>query len=203
MLVAIAVVALIVTSGGDSSDEDTTPTGSTSSSTTESTSSSTDETTTSTTEETTTSTTSTETPDGGTLTLGEPAELGTFEGSLSVTTTDIHPSRGGRFDDLPQGSQLVGVEFEIENVGGEKYTDAPANGAVLRDTSGKKVEPAFPSGGDCSSSGFATTVDLKPGESDAGCVAFTLERGQSAGEFSYTPDSGFADDTGTWSVSGG
>jgi len=140
------------------------------------------------------------TTEDGTPTIGAPISLETFETTLSATVTGYHVSRGGRFDEVPAGTELVGIELSIENTGSEAYVDSPGNGAKLITTAGVPLKPFFPVGGDCSGSGFSSSANVPPGATREGCIAFKLRAGQEGGEFEWTPNSGFADDSGRWAL---
>ena len=44
-------------------------------------------------------------------------------------------------------------------------------------------------------------MNIPPGATRSGCIAFKLMgAGQTADKFAFTPDSGYADDTGTWAL---
>ncbi len=138
------------------------------------------------------------TTDSGDPTVGAPIDLKTFDTTLTATVTDYRVVTGGQYDKVPAGGQLVGVELSLENTGGSTFSDSPGNGAALTLNDGTPVKPTFPTGGDCPSLDFSTSVDIPAGATRSGCIAFKLRAGQEAADFRYTPDSGFADDTGTW-----
>lgn len=147
-----------------------------------------------------TSTTEATTTEDGTPTVGAVITLKTFETTLDTTIISYHPSKGGRFDKLPAGGQQVGVELSIENTGSTAYVDSPGNGAKLITTAGVPLKPFFPVGGDCSGTGFSSSVNIPPGSKREGCIAFKLRAGQEAADFEWTPNSGFADDSGRWAL---
>ncbi len=151
------------------------------------------------TDRTTDTTAITTTTETGDPTIGAEVSLESFDTTLAVTVTDYHPVEVGRYDNVPDGATLVGVEMNIENVGSVKFGDSPGNGAKLLTTAGVPLNPDFPLEGDCPAD-FSTSVDLKPGESASGCIAFQLRTGQEGGEFEWTPDSGYAEDSARWAL---
>lgn len=175
-LLIVAGVLFLLLSGGDDSGD---PTGTDTSST---------------------STTQATTTEDGTPTIGAEMPLETFETTLNATITGYHPSEGGRFDKVPAGGQLVGVELSIENTGSDAYVDSPGNGAKLITAEGVPLKPFFPVDGDCSGTGFSSSVNIPPGATREGCIAFKLRAGQEGADFEWTPNSGFADDSGRWAL---
>jgi hypothetical protein len=184
-LIAVAVVVfLIVSGGGDDSGDDSTSTSAETSTTTG-------------TESTTTGETTTET---GEPTLGAPMELKTFDTTLTATVTDFHTGEVTNYDNIPAGGQLGVVEMSLENTGAKPYSDSPGNGASITLSDGQPLAPFFPVGGTCPADGFSSSVNIPPGATRSGCIAFKLRAGETADEFSFTPDSGYSDDTGTWTL---
>lgn len=171
-IVVIGVVAFLVLGGGDDSGGGTTDTTSTADTTTAS----------------------------GDPTIGAPIELKTFDTTLTATVTGYRVATGGQYDKVPAGGQLVGVDLSLENTGSAPYSDSPGNGAALTLTDGTPINPTFPLGGDCVSSDFSSSTAIPAGATRSGCLAFKLKAGQEAADFRFTPDSGYADDTGTWTL---
>lgn len=95
---------------------------------------------------------------------------------------------------------LVGVELKIDNVGKDTYGDSPGNGAKLITTAGVPLKPFYPVGGDCPGGDFASNVNIQPGGSSEGCITFKLNAGQEGGQFEWTPNSGYADDSARWDL---
>ena len=187
----IAAVLFLILGGDDDSSDSTTGTDDTTMSSTDSTS----DTTETSTDTTVTGETTTETGDP---TIGAQFTLETFETTLVATITDYHPVEPGQYDNVPNGAELVGVEMSLENTGNKTYDDSPGNGAKLITTAGVPLNPDFPVEGDCPAGDFSTSVTLQAGQTNQGCIAFQLREGQEGGEFEWTPNSGYADDSGRW-----
>jgi hypothetical protein len=113
----------------------------------------------------------------------------------------IDPLAVGEFDQADPGERFVGVQITLHNVGTVPYSDSPSNGATLLSSDDEQAESEIVTGGPCAN-GFASDVKIAPGDSQQGCVAFELPDGESPATFQFTLDSGFADDTGQWSLAG-
>jgi hypothetical protein len=122
--------------------------------------------------------------------------------SLAVTADGVmDPLAVGEFDQADPGQRFVGVQVTLQNVGTVPYSDSPSNGATLLSSDDEQAQSEIVTGGPCAN-GFGSDVKIAPGDSQQGCVAFELPDGATPATFQFTLDSGFADDTGQWSLAG-
>jgi Domain of unknown function (DUF4352) len=134
---------------------------------------------------------------GDTLTLS-----GNGGQSLAVTVDAVmDPLSVGQYDQADSGQRFVGVQVTLKNVGSSSYSDAPSNGATLLSTANEQAKDAIVSGGPCGND-FQSSVNIAPGDTQQGCIPFELPDGQTTGTFQFTMNSGFANQTGQWSLAG-
>jgi hypothetical protein len=121
---------------------------------------------------------------------------------MAVTSDQVlDPLTVGPDDQADSGQRFVGVWITLKNVGTTAYSDSPSNGATLLSTGGEQANSAIVSGGPCGS-GFGSAAKIAPGEGERGCLAFQMPVDQRLGEFQFTLSSGFADQTGEWTLAG-
>lgn len=136
----------------------------------------------------------------GPAAVGNTLELESSSGAvIAVTVTQvIDPATPGEFGE-PDG-RLVAVELQmVHQGGGETYEDSPGNGSTLVDTDGRTYSITFEDSPDCPS--FSSgSVTLSEGDSRTGCVAFDVPEGVTLDVFEYGLDSGFAAQTGRWTI---
>lgn len=111
----------------------------------------------------------------------------------------VDPAPAGEFDEAE--GRFVGIKLKLTNVGEAVYDDSPSNGATLITRGDEQVDPTLLMEGECSSS-FASSVKLAPGASRVGCIPFDVPAGKKLKTFQFTLDSGFADETGEWTITG-
>jgi hypothetical protein len=116
-----------------------------------------------------------------------------------VVTRVVDPAAAA--DDFLTASpddRLVSVQFQLQNVGSAVYSDAPSNSAVVVDSSGQGYDSTI----DDSAAGpsFPTPEHIAPGGTALGYVTFEVPDGVRVALVQFTLDSGFADDTGQWTV---
>lgn len=135
---------------------------------------------------------------GDSLTL-----LGNESGERLQLTVDqvLDPLSVGPDDQADSGQRFVGVQITIRNVGSVVYSDSPSNGSTLLSDTNEQATDEIVTGGPCGND-FQSSVNIAPGGVQQGCIPFELPDGQSAKLFQYTLDSGFADQTGQWSLAG-
>jgi hypothetical protein len=135
--------------------------------------------------------------------IGDTLTLAGSGGESMVVTVDhvMDPLSVGQFDQADGGQRYVGVQITLKNIGGVAYSDSPSNGATLLSGSGDQATPEIVSGGPCST-GFASSAKIAVTESEQGCVAFELPTNEQPAEFQFTLESGFANQTGEWTLSG-
>jgi hypothetical protein len=119
---------------------------------------------------------------------------------LQATLLAYKPSLTvGEYDTPGSGMKFVGVILKIKNVGSTPYSDSPSNGATILTATGHQGKTAIIASGECSE-GFASGVKIAPGESQEGCIPFELPDEDAAAKFQWTPASGFAEETGEWTI---
>jgi hypothetical protein len=122
--------------------------------------------------------------------------------SLAVTVDQVmDPLPVGQFDQADSGQRFVGVQITLTNTGAVAYSDSPSNGSTLLSNTDEQASGEVVTGGPCGND-FQSDVKLAPGDSQQGCIPFELPDGQTARTFQFTMDSGFADQTAEWHLSG-
>jgi hypothetical protein len=135
--------------------------------------------------------------------VGDTLRLSGQSGEALAVTVDsvMDPLTVGQFDEADGGDRYIGVQITLKNVGMVAYSDSPSNGGTLLGANNEQAESELVEGGPCGNE-FSASVHIAPGDMQQGCLAFELSDGQSAGSFQFTLDSGFADQTGQWSLAG-
>jgi len=137
-------------------------------------------------------------PDGPqTASVGDTLTLEGFEGlTMDVTLTEL--DRGLEVDqDFDTGS-YVGVRLTLTNTGEVAYDDSPSNGAALVTQDDQQLSSTILfEDADCSG---AEAARIAPGDTRKVCVVFEREEGQELRLFQFALDSGFAEQTGEWTL---
>jgi hypothetical protein len=133
---------------------------------------------------------------GDTITL---SGLNGEEIAATVTRVVDPASPASEFDQPDSGDRLIGVRLKLHNVGSIGYSDAPDNGAILIDKSGQSFNPTFAS--ISAGQSFPGAVNISPGDTRLGYVVFEAPKATEISSFQFALNSGFADETGEWSVS--
>ncbi|HLY51030.1 MAG TPA: DUF4352 domain-containing protein [Solirubrobacteraceae bacterium] len=134
---------------------------------------------------------------GDTLTL-----TGNGGESMAVTVDQVmDPLQVGPYDQADQGQRFVGIQITLKNVGSVAYSDAPENGATLLSNTREQAQSQIVSGGPCGNE-FASSANIAPGDTQQGCIPFEMPVGQTPASFQFTLNSGFANQTGQWSLAG-
>jgi len=109
----------------------------------------------------------------------------------------VDPASGGQYMTPESGKRFVGIEIKLANVGTKNYSDSPSNGASVVDVKDHElqadigeVEPDIGS------------PKIVPGDARVGFLTFQVPKGMHLRTFQFTLDSGFADQTGEWSLGG-
>jgi hypothetical protein len=132
---------------------------------------------------------------GDTLTL-----TGNSGERMAVTVTGVmDPLQVGQGDQADSGQRFIGVQITLKNVGSAAYSDSPSNGATLLSNANEQAQSGLVSGGPCGNN-FATSANIAPGNVQQGCIPFEMPTGQTPATFQFTLDSGFANQTGQWSL---
>lgn len=135
--------------------------------------------------------------------LGATLTLAGNDGESMVVTVDqvMDPLPVGQFDQPDSGQRFVGVQITLKNVGSVAYSDSPSNGATLLSDTNEQATSEDVSGGPCGND-FESSANIAPGNTQQGCIPFEMPTGQAPGTFQFTLDSGFANQTGQWSLLG-
>jgi hypothetical protein len=83
-------------------------------------------------------------------------------------------------------SHMATVSIVFKNVGFAVWSGNPSSDAALITTRNTQASPLTVGGG-CVT-GFATRVELLPGETQKGCLAFILNRGAKPKSFQFSPN---------------
>ncbi|CAB4939931.1 unannotated protein [freshwater metagenome] len=119
---------------------------------------------------------------------------------VKVTVVEVlDPMPTGEFDSPASGKRYVGIVLRLTNVGSSSYSDSPSNGAVVVYGDDRQAQGTIVLEGPCSD-GFSSTLKLAPGESGKGCLPFEVGATSTLKRFKFTLASGFADETGLWSL---
>jgi hypothetical protein len=128
---------------------------------------------------------------------------GQDEGSeMKVTLTAVlDPLPVGEFDSPASGKRFVGIVIRMTNTGTANYSDSPSNGADIIYGADEQADGTIVSEGPCGG-GFSSQTRIAPGDSRKGCLPFEVGANNKLKQFQFTLDSGFADETGKWSLRG-
>jgi len=134
--------------------------------------------------------------------VGDTIELaGQKDGDrMAVTVTRvIDPAYGSnQYETASAGNRLVAVQFRLQNVGTNDYSDSPTNSAVVVDSQGQQFNATYTR----TSAGpaFASPLVIPRGDSALGFITYQLPAGSQVAKVQFTLASGFADQTGQWRV---
>jgi hypothetical protein len=134
---------------------------------------------------------------GDTLTL-----TGNDGESMAVKVDGVmDPLDVGPDDQADAGQRFVGIQITLKNVGAVAYSDSPSNGSTLLSNTDEQAKDQIVSGGPCGND-FASSAKIAAGQTQQGCVPFEMPVGQTPATFQFTLSSGFANQTGQWSLAG-
>ncbi|WP_051367637.1 DUF4352 domain-containing protein [Hamadaea tsunoensis] len=137
--------------------------------------------------------------------LGDAITLtGDVEGDVVTVTPLKVANPAAAADDFSgpdAGHKLVGVQFRLQNAGTVTYSDSPDNCATLVDTDGQRFHPTIAD--IAAGPTFPGSVTMSPGGSALGWIVFEVPSSARPASVQFTPDSGFADDTGEWTLPAG
>jgi len=88
--------------------------------------------------------------------------------------------------DVGAGKRVIGVTFEVKNVGKGKYEDFPT--ALLTTRDGESSGSAISTGGSCRS---PSAIRLEPGQSKRFCLPFEVAKKAHVMTIQYEPDGGY------------
>ncbi|MFI6470001.1 DUF4352 domain-containing protein [Streptomyces sp. NPDC050516] len=133
---------------------------------------------------------------GDTITL-----KGTGKGEqLDVSVKQwLDPAVSANEFSAPQdGKRWVAAQFQLVNTGSAPYSDSPSNGAQAADANGQRFPTAF---GDITAGPLMpAAAKVAPGDKALGWILFEVPKTSKIATVQFTMDSGFADQTGQWSV---
>lgn len=138
---------------------------------------------------------------GGSASLGDAITLHGFEDDLAIrvkVVRVIDPARAEEFFGPSSGKRFVAVELRMTNTGSAVYNDSPGNGAALIDNRDRQYTETLAESPSCPYIG--PSVRIRPGDARAGCLLFEMPKRNKARAFQMTLESGFADETGEWSL---
>jgi hypothetical protein len=117
---------------------------------------------------------------------------------MEVTVMAVQdPARNlEQFTSPRKGSRFVGIQLNLENVGGATYADSPTNGAALIDSSGQGHDATFAT----LKTEFNSNLRIQPGASQVGFIPFEIPRRAKLATFQFTLESGFGPETGEWTL---
>lgn len=132
-----------------------------------------------------------------TATVGDALQLEGFEGlRMAITLENVEKGiSGGEFDQPPAGTEFVGVNLQLENVGQTTYNDSPSNGATLVDSDDQQYTSTLLTGGQCTGSEQARVA---PGDTRSVCIPFEVPQDANLRLFQFALDSGFSEQGGEW-----
>nr|WSS66748.1 DUF4352 domain-containing protein [Streptomyces sp. NBC_01177] len=97
------------------------------------------------------------------------------------------------------GNRWVAAQFELTNTGKAVYADSPSNGAQVADADGQRFQATFADVTDGPS--MTSDATLPPGEKVLGWIVFEVPKASKIVTVQFALNSGFADQTGQWTVS--
>lgn len=98
------------------------------------------------------------------------------------------------------GKRWIAGQFQITNTGKATYTDSPSNGAQVVDGKGQHFAATI-SGGITNGPEMTAALKLPPGDKVLGWIVFEVPEATSKiSKVQFAMDSGFADETGQWTV---
>jgi hypothetical protein len=121
--------------------------------------------------------------------------------TMDVAMLKIVSIPPGEFATPASGNRYVGVTYRLTNAGTSAYSDSPSNGIklVLADDSQSDAAAGIPTTPECDWTASASMA-IAPGASRRGCAAFEIPIAQDPKAIQFTLDSGFADQTGEWTI---
>ncbi|MHA6757603.1 hypothetical protein [Streptacidiphilus sp. PAMC 29251] len=138
--------------------------------------------------------------------MGHPLTLRGSDPGEQVTVTFldvVDPACGvGGNSLLDHGMKYVGLRLRLVDSGSTPYSDSPSNCTWGRTDTGLQVgsfvAPTLSEGPAVAPHG---NLELQPGRGATGYVVMEIPQHAHLARIDFTPDSGFADDTGEWKLS--
>jgi hypothetical protein len=117
----------------------------------------------------------------------------------SVTVMKVVDPATVNGDTPAPGSRYVAIQVQIDNTGARVIDDSPDNCANLLDASGIKLD-ATPVLAVTAGPVFPATIRLRPGHKTMGYTVFEVPKSFKVTRVRFTMDSGYAGDSGQWTV---
>jgi hypothetical protein len=133
-------------------------------------------------------------------TLNGSDQSGTTFGITLVQVVDPAPAPANGFEGPDSGNRFVAAQFRITDTDTTgTVQEAVGNDATVFDSQGQGFQPTLVSSG--AGPGFPTgEAKVSPGGTVLGWVTFQVPTSSTVSKMTFTPSSGFAHDTGTWTI---
>ncbi|WP_035798432.1 DUF4352 domain-containing protein [Kitasatospora mediocidica] len=96
------------------------------------------------------------------------------------------------------GKRWIAVQFRIKNTGSTAYSDAPENGTTVLDGQGQSYNSVVAD--TTAGQSFAVPANIATGDSALGFITFEVPKDTKLEKVQFTLDSGFANQTGQWTL---
>jgi hypothetical protein len=139
--------------------------------------------------------------DSGLAGIGDTIVLHGYEEGEELTVTVkrlINPAKSEQYFGPSRGNKFVAVDVVLKNTGSAAYNDSPSNGAELIDTNDEGYTSSIYDTPSCHPIG--SSVKIASGSKRAGCLVFEVKKKSEPAVFQFTMASGFADETGEWTL---
>lgn len=107
---------------------------------------------------------------------------------VKIVTSGVNSTDG--FSSPDSGNRYVAVQFRLTNSGAGSYSDDPYLDVQILDAAGQSFQPDFMMTGSTAGQGFASTVDIAPGDSQLGFVIVQMPTKDSPADVQFSLDSG-------------
>ncbi|MCZ4102858.1 MULTISPECIES: DUF4352 domain-containing protein [Streptomyces] len=134
--------------------------------------------------------------------IGDTLDLvGTGDGErMAVTVTRVVDPAGAGVFGPDAGNRFVAVQFRLRDTGTAVYADSPSNGAQVIDTQGQAFNSTIADTN--AGPSFPGSVRITPGDTALGFITFEVPKASVIAKVQFTLNSGFAANTGQWTVQG-
>lgn len=118
---------------------------------------------------------------------------------VKIVTSGVKATDG--FSTPDSGKHYVAVQFRLTNSGSGSYSDDPYLDVQLLDASGQSFQPDFMMTDSTAGHGFASTVNIAPGDSQLGYVIVQMPNGDAPADIQFSLNGGFGGTTAQWQAS--
>ncbi len=138
---------------------------------------------------------------GRTAKVGDKITLAGSDENLKVAVTvlKVVNTRSTDAFEPEKGNRFVAVRIALKNTGTLPYDDSPSNGAKLLDADDQQYDAALVTG--VAAGPLLDSVKMAPGKGRQGVIVFSVPKSAKPASFQFTLDSGFAPQTGEWTLS--